>query len=65
MLDILGVREFFQAHIFAAQLGGRALWLVPATFVLVMAAGGMALKTRETLPDGARVTVMLEPGDGE
>src|SRR4029450_2917994 len=31
--------------IFAWQLGGRALWLVPATFVLLMAAGaalGMA-----------------------
>src|SRR6516225_8682260 len=26
--------------IFAWQLGGRALWLVPATFVLAMAAGG-------------------------
>lgn len=26
--------------IFAYQLGSRALWLVPATFVLVMAAGG-------------------------
>jgi urease accessory protein len=26
--------------IFAYQLGGRALWMVPATFVLVMAAGG-------------------------
>jgi urease accessory protein len=26
--------------IFAYQLGGRALWLVPATFVLVMAVGG-------------------------
>jgi urease accessory protein len=26
--------------VFAYQLGGRALWLVPATFVLVMAAGG-------------------------
>lgn len=26
--------------IFAYQLGGRALWLVPATFVLVMAGGG-------------------------
>ena len=26
--------------IFAWQLGGRALWLVPATFVLTMAAGG-------------------------
>src|SRR6185369_92072 len=25
---------------FAARLGGRALWLVPATFVLMMAAGG-------------------------
>jgi len=28
--------------IFAAQLGGRALWLVPASFVLVMAAAGTA-----------------------
>ncbi|MPZ57815.1 MAG: urease accessory protein [Rhizobiales bacterium] len=28
--------------VFASQLGGRALWLVPATFVLVMAAGGAA-----------------------
>jgi urease accessory protein len=28
--------------IFAAQLGGRALWLVPATFVLAMAAAGLA-----------------------
>jgi len=26
--------------LFAWQLGGRALWLVPATFVVVMAAGG-------------------------
>lgn len=26
--------------VFAYQLGGRALWLVPATFVLVMAVGG-------------------------
>ena len=26
--------------VFAWQLGGRALWLVPATFVLVMALGG-------------------------
>lgn len=29
-----------------------------------MAAGGVALKTMEPLPDGARVTVVLEPGDG-
>ena len=27
--------------VFAWQLGGRALWLVPATFVLVMALGGL------------------------
>jgi urease accessory protein len=27
--------------VFAWQLGGRALWLVPATFVLVMALGGV------------------------
>jgi len=26
--------------VFAFQLGGRAVWLVPTTFVLVMAAGG-------------------------
>ena len=26
--------------VFACELGGRALWLVPATFVLVMAGGG-------------------------
>ena len=26
--------------LFAAHLGGRALWLVPATFVAIMAAGG-------------------------
>src|SRR5260370_23641205 len=26
--------------IFAWQLGGRALWLVPATFVVALAAGG-------------------------
>lgn len=28
--------------IWAAQLGGRAIWLVPATFVALMAAGGIA-----------------------
>ena len=28
--------------VFAAQLGGRALWLVPATFIAVMAAAGIA-----------------------
>jgi len=28
--------------VFAANLGGRALWLVPATFVAMMAAGGVA-----------------------
>jgi urease accessory protein len=26
--------------VFASQLGGRALWLVPATFLTIMAAGG-------------------------
>jgi hypothetical protein len=29
-----------------------------------MAAGGVALKTSEPLPDGTRVTVALDPGDG-
>src|SRR5262245_59617447 len=28
--------------VFAAQLGGRALWLVPGTFIAVMAAAGIA-----------------------
>jgi len=36
--------------IFASQLGGRALWLVPATFVLVMAAAGAAGKAGITVP---------------
>jgi urease accessory protein len=36
--------------IFAAQLGGRALWLVPASFVLVMAAGGAAGIAGVTVP---------------
>jgi urease accessory protein len=36
--------------IFAWQLGGRALWLVPATFVLVMAAGATLGMARLPLP---------------
>ena len=36
--------------IFAWQLGGRALWLVPATFVLVMAAGATLGIARLPLP---------------
>jgi urease accessory protein len=36
--------------IFAWQLGGRALWLVPATFVLVMAAGAALGMARLPLP---------------
>src|SRR6201995_5856255 len=36
--------------LFAAQLGGRALWLVPATFVAVMAAAGVAGMNGVTLP---------------
>src|SRR6266508_4669552 len=36
--------------IFAWQLGGRALWLVPATFVLAMAAGGALGLARLPLP---------------
>jgi urease accessory protein len=36
--------------IFAAQLGGRALWLVPGAFVLVMAAGGAAGIAGITIP---------------
>ena len=34
----------------AAQLGGRALWLVPASFVAVMAAAGLAGMSGVTLP---------------
>jgi urease accessory protein len=36
--------------LFAAQLGGRALWLVPASFVAVMAAAGVAGMNGVTLP---------------
>jgi len=36
--------------ILAAQLGGRALWLVPAAFVLVMAVGGAAGAAGTNLP---------------
>jgi urease accessory protein len=36
--------------IFAWQLGGRALWLVPASFVLAMAAGGALAMAGVTVP---------------
>ena len=36
--------------LFAAQLGGRALWLVPASFVAVMAAAGLAGMSGIELP---------------
>jgi urease accessory protein len=36
--------------LFAAQLGGRALWLVPATFVSVMALAGVAGMAGVELP---------------
>jgi len=36
--------------LFAARLGGRALWLVPLTFVSVMALAGMAGMADVTLP---------------
>ena len=36
--------------LFAAQLGGRALWLVPATFVAAMAAAGVAGMSGMALP---------------
>ena len=36
--------------VFAAQLGGRALWLVPGTFVAVMAAAGVAGMLGVTVP---------------
>jgi urease accessory protein len=48
--------------IFAWQLGGRALWLVPATFVLVMAAGaalGMARLPLPFLEFGIAVSVIV------
>jgi urease accessory protein len=35
------VLAMMMVGVFAWQLGGRALWLVPLTFVLVMAIGGM------------------------
>jgi len=36
--------------LFAAQLGGRALWLVPASFVTVMGAAGLAGMSGIALP---------------
>jgi urease accessory protein len=36
--------------LFAAQLGGRALWLVPASFVAMMAAAGLAGMNGVALP---------------
>jgi hypothetical protein len=36
--------------LFAAQLGGRALWLVPTTFVSVMALAGVAGMAGVKLP---------------
>lgn len=36
--------------VFAWQLGGRALWLVPTTFVAVMAVGGVLGATGMTVP---------------
>ena len=36
--------------LFAAQLGGRALWLVPASFVAAMAAAGLAGMSGVALP---------------
>jgi len=36
--------------LFAAQLGGRALWLVPASFVAVMAVAGLAGTAGVNLP---------------
>ena len=49
--------------IFAWQLGGRALWLVPATFVLAMAAGGalgMADVPEPKAPGANEVLVAIE-----
>lgn len=36
--------------VFASQLGGRALWFVPASFVTVMAAGGAFAMAGGTVP---------------
>ena len=36
--------------VFAFQLGGRATWLVPTTFVLVMALGGVLGATGVNIP---------------
>ena len=36
--------------LFAIRLGGRALWLVPGSFLLAMAAGGLAGMAGVTLP---------------
>ena len=36
--------------LWAAQIGGRALWLVPGSFVVMMAAGGLAAMAGAPLP---------------
>ena len=38
------------AGLWASQLGGRSLWLVPLTFLMVMAAGGLLGMSGVTLP---------------
>lgn len=40
MMGLDHILAMVAVGMFAAKLGGRALWLVPATFVLMMAAGG-------------------------
>jgi urease accessory protein len=40
----------FAVGLLAAQLGGRALWLVPAAFVAAMAAGGLIGHSNIELP---------------
>jgi urease accessory protein len=46
--------------IFAWQLGGRALWLVPATFVLAMAIGGaLAMTGVPVLETGIAASVIV------
>ena len=48
--------------LFAAQLGGRALWAIPAAFMAVLAAGGVLGMTGMPLPlveSGIAVSVLL------
>ena len=50
--------------LFAARLGGRALWLVPASFVTAMALAGAVGITGFALPHMRRLNRTVDPVPG-